>query len=125
MSDTRYTDDHEWARIDGNTITIGITDYAQEQLGDIVFIELPESGQSVSQGDEIAVIESVKAAGGLKCPASGTVTEINDALADAPETVNQSAEDEAWFCKIEMSNADELADLKDGDAYQAYLAEIA
>lgn len=125
MSDLRYTDDHEWVRLDGDTAIIGISQYAQEQLGDIVFVELPESGQEVSQGEEIAVIESVKAAGGLKCPVDGTISDVNEALADAPETVNDSPEEAGWFCKITVSSPDQISTLKDAAAYQNFLEEIA
>ena len=89
MSETRFTDDHEWARLEGDLIVVGITNYAQEQLGDIVFIELPGVGSTVEQGQEAAVIESVKAAGDVKSPVTGSIAEVNEALVDHPETVNQ------------------------------------
>ena len=124
MSGTKFTEDHEWIRIEGDTAVVGITDYAQDQLGEIVFVELPETGREVERGQECAVIESVKAAGELKAPATGTVTEVNEALADEPERVNSDATGEGWFLRMTLSDASELDDLMDEDAYQAYVESL-
>ena len=125
MSDTRYSSDHEWARSeDPQTVSIGITDYAQEQLGDIVFVELPSIGDSFEAGDEVAVIESVKAAAELKTPVSGTVVEINEDLEDAPETVNESPTDNGWFCRLELSDPSEMDDLMDEQEYSEYTSNL-
>ena len=125
MSDTRYSSDHEWARSeDAQTVSIGITDYAQEQLGDIVFVELPSIGDSFEAGDEVAVIESVKAAAELKTPVSGTVVEINEDLEDAPETVNESPTDNGWFCRLELSDPSEMDDLMDEQEYSEYTSNL-
>ncbi|MDX1514481.1 MAG: glycine cleavage system protein GcvH [Gammaproteobacteria bacterium] len=121
MSDFKFTEDHEWIRMeDDETGVCGITDYAQDQLGELVFIELPEVGQDVTQGSEVAVIESVKAAGELKAPVSGTIVEVNEALADEPETVNSDPQGDGWFVKISLSDPSELETLMDEDAYQEY-----
>ena len=118
MSGTKYTDDHEWIRMDGDVAVVGITDHAQEQLGELVFVELPEVGRELSKGDEAAVIESVKAASELHAPASGTVTEVNDALNDEPTKVNEDAQGEGWFFKLKVSDAAELDALMDEAAYK-------
>jgi len=125
MSEMKYTQDHEWARMeDNNEAVFGITDYAQEQLGEIVFIELPDEGDEVEQGNECAVIESVKAAGELKAPASGVVLEVNEALNDEPELVNSSATGDGWFMRIRVEDPSELDALMDETAYEAYLATL-
>ncbi len=125
MSEMRYTEDHEWIRMEDAEIgTCGITDYAQDQLGELVYIELPEVGQEVSQGSDVAVIESVKAAGELKAPASGTVVEINEAIAEEPATVNSDPTGEGWFIKVRLSDPGELDQLMDEEAYQAYVAGL-
>lgn len=125
MSNTRYSSDHEWVRPDeGNTAVIGITNYAQEQLGDIVFVELPAVGDSFDAGDEVAVIESVKAASELKAPVSGTIVEVNEDLDDAPETVNESPTEDGWFCKLELSDPAELDDLMDETQYEEYTSNL-
>lgn len=125
MSDTRYSSDHEWARSeDGKSATIGITDYAQEQLGDIVFVELPAEGDSFDAGDEVAVIESVKAAAELKTPVSGTVIEINSDLEDSPETVNESPTEDGWFCRLELSDPSELDDLMSEEEYEEFTSNL-
>ncbi len=117
-----YTEDHEWVLIeDGGIALVGITDHAQEQLGDIVFIELPEVGQELEQGAEAAVIESVKAASELKAPVSGTVTEVNTVLDGAPETVNEDATGSGWFCRIALSDPSQLDGLMDEATYLASL----
>ena len=125
MSETRYTEDHEWSRKEGDTVTVGITQYAQEQLGDIVYVELPEISDELEQGTETAVVESVKAAGDVKAPVSGEVIEINDLLEDAPETVNASPEDEGWFYKLKVSDDSEFMALKDADAYKEFVEGLA
>jgi glycine cleavage system H protein len=122
MSDLKYTQEHEWIRIDGDVGTVGISHFAQEQLGDVVFVELPEIGKSVVPGDEVAVIESVKAASELYAPVSGEIIEVNSALNDAPELVNSNSTGEGWFIKIRLSNADEVQALMDEAAYAAFAA---
>ena len=124
MSESRYTDQHEWIRIDGDTATVGITDYAQGQLGDVVYVELPAVGKAVKQGGEMAVVESVKAASEVYAPASGTVTEINDGLAATPQTVNEDAEGKGWFAKIKLVNKDELSKLMDAAAYRKFVEDL-
>lgn len=122
MSDIKFTEDHEWIRMeDDETGVCGITDYAQDQLGELVFIELPETGIEVSQGSEAAVIESVKAAGELKAPVSGTIVEVNETLADEPEIVNNDPQGDGWFIKIKVQDSSELDALMDEDAYQQYI----
>ncbi len=116
----KYTEDHEWIKIDGDIGTIGISPYAASQLGDVVFVELPEIGREMAKGDEAAVIESVKAASEVYAPVGGEVTEVNTALEDAPETVNASADGEGWFLKIKIADADELDALMDAAAYKTY-----
>ena len=124
MSDTRYTKEHEWIRMDGDIATVGITEYAQSQLGDIVFVEVPDAGKSVSKGREAAVVESVKAASEVYAPVSGTVTEGNAVLADAPDTVNSDPAGSGWFFKMSLSDPSELEGLMDQAAYDSYLKEI-
>ena len=115
-----YTEDHEWIRVEGESGTVGISDYAAKQLGDVVYVELPDVGKSVGKGDEAAVVESVKAASEVYAPVSGDVTETNEALEDAPETVNASAEGDGWFLKMTISDASELESLMDADKYKTY-----
>lgn len=124
MSGIKYTEDHEWIRVEGDTATCGISDYAQEQLGDIVYVELPEVGKSLAARDQVAVVESVKAASEVYAPAGGTVTEVNDALADDPTLVNQAATGEGWFVKMTLDDAGELDDLMDETAYKAFVADL-
>ena len=124
MSTTHYTKDHEWIRVDGNNAVMGITDYAQEQLGDVVYVELPDVGKSVGAGDEAAVVESVKAASEVYAPVSGEVVEVNEALADAPNGVNDDATGAGWFVKLRLSDASELEKLMSEDEYKSYLAEL-
>jgi glycine cleavage system H protein len=119
-----FTKDHEWLDVAGDIATIGITDHAQEQLGDVVFVELPEPGTAVTKGGEAAVVESVKAASDVYAPVSGKVTESNSALEDNPAMVNEDAEGGAWFFKLELGDKSELDDLMDADAYQAFLETI-
>ena len=122
---TRYfTKDHEWIEVSGDAATVGITDYAQSQLGDITFVELPQAGASVGKGDSCSVVDSVKAASDVYAPVSGSVTEGNAALEDQPELVNSDAEGEGWLWRMTLSDAGELADLMDEDAYKAYVAEL-
>jgi glycine cleavage system H protein len=121
---TRYTKDHEWVSVDGDIGTCGITTYAAEQLGDVVFVEVPPLGKVVAQGGDLAVVESVKAASDVYAPVSGMVVDVNAALADLPETVNEGAEEGGWFAKIKLSNAGELDDMMDRAAYDAYLSGL-
>jgi glycine cleavage system H protein len=119
---TRYfTKDHEWIAIDGDEATVGITDYAQGQLGDITFVELPGEGASVSKGDSAAVVDSVKAASDVYSPASGTVTAVNAALSDTPELVNSAAEGDGWLWRMTLTDAGELDALMDEAAYREYV----
>lgn len=119
---TRYfTQDHEWIEVDGDIGTVGITDYAQGQLGDITFVELPAAGQSVGQGDSVSVVDSVKAASDVYSPVSGEVTDVNDALTDAPELVNSDAEVGGWLFRVKLSDPGELGELMDEAAYKDYV----
>jgi glycine cleavage system H protein len=116
----KYTEDHEWVKVEGDVATIGISAYAATQLGDVVYVELPEDGKDLTKGDEACVVESVKAASEVYAPISGTVTAGNSALEDAPETVNADAIGEGWFFKMTVGDASELNDLMDEAAYQSY-----
>ncbi|MXN66096.1 glycine cleavage system protein GcvH [Stappia sp. GBMRC 2046] len=118
---TYYSEDHEWISVDGDVATVGITDYAQSQLGDVVFVELPEAGKNLSKGDEAAVVESVKAASEVYAPVDGEVVEANAALVDEPAKVNEDPQGAAWFIKIKLSNASQLEELMDEAAYKAYV----
>lgn len=120
----KYTRDHEWAEIDGDIATIGITHYAQESLGDIVFVELPEVGDTIEAGGEFAVVESVKAASEIYSPISGDIVEINEELNDAPETINSDPYDDGWIVKVKMSDTSELSDALDAEEYAAYVKEL-
>jgi glycine cleavage system H protein len=119
MTFVKYTQDHEWIRVEGDIGVVGITDFAQEELGDLVYIELPELGKTFAQGKEAAVIESVKAAADLKAPVSGTVTEVNSLLTEEPGKVNADPTGDGWFFKIKIANAQELEGLLDEVAYGA------
>lgn len=119
-----YTQDHEWIDVAGGEATVGITDYAQGQLGDVVFVDLPDAGRAVTKGGEAAVVESVKAASDVYAPVSGTVTESNPALADDPSLVNSAPEAEGWFFKLTPSDASELDGLMDKAAYDAFVASL-
>ncbi len=121
---TRYTKDHEWIRLEGDVATIGISDHAQEQLGDIVFVELPEVGKKIAKGEEAAVVESVKAASEVFAPVSGEVVAVNDALSDSPGAVNEAAEGDGWIVKLKPDNATDLDALMDEVAYKAFLETI-
>ena len=120
----RFTKDHEWVEMDGDIATIGISAYAAEQLGDVVFVEVPEAGKTVKAGDGLAVVESVKAASDVYAPVSGEVVEANEALADAPETVNAAPEAAGWFAKLRVANPAEVEALMDRPAYEAYLQTL-
>jgi glycine cleavage system H protein len=121
---TRYTRDHEWVRLEGDVAVVGITDYAQDQLGDVVFVELPEIGKKLEKGKEAAVVESVKAASEVFAPLSGEVVEVNSALADEPAAVNRSPEGSGWFMKLKLANKADVDALMDADAYAAFLETI-
>lgn len=123
MSDTKYTDDHEWIMQKDQELTLGITEFAQSQLGDVVFVELPEIGTEFAVGDEVAVIESVKAAGEIHTPVAGTVTAVNEALVDDPELVNRDPAGEGWFMKLSLAPDQSLDQLMDEAAYQALIAD--
>ena len=119
-----FTEDHEWVDVDGDIGTIGITDYAQGQLGDIVFVDVPEEGKTLAKGDEAAVVESVKAASDVYSPVSGTVIEGNAELADTPGLVNEDADGDGWFFKLTLSDPDELGELMDEAKYEAFVAKL-
>jgi glycine cleavage system H protein len=120
MTETRYTKDHEWITVDGDEGTCGITAYAAEQLGDVVFVELPAVGASFKQGDEMAVVESVKAASEVYAPVSGEVVAVNDVLEGEPGKVNESPDGEGWFVKLKLSDKAELGAMMDEAAYKAH-----
>jgi glycine cleavage system H protein len=124
MSDIRYTKDHEYIAIEGDTGTVGITDYAQSQLGDVVFVELPDVGKQLTRGDEAAVVESVKAASEVYAPVSGEVVAINRAIEEEPGKVNADPLGEGWFVKIKLADKAELDDLMDETAYRDFLQTI-
>ncbi|WP_075995805.1 glycine cleavage system protein GcvH [Salaquimonas pukyongi] len=122
MATIYYTDEHEWLSVEGDTATVGITNYAQEQLGDLVFVELPEVGKAVSKGDDTVVVESVKAASDVYAPVDGEITAVNDALSDDPSLVNSSAEAEGWLFKMKLTDTSQLEGLMDKAAYDANVA---
>lgn len=119
-----FTKDHEWIRVDGDTATVGISNHAQEALGDIVFAEVPEAGRTLSKGQEAAVVESVKAASDVYAPVSGEVTEGNQAIADDPSLINSDPEGEGWFFKLRLSDAGEVDGLMDEGAYREWVATL-
>ena len=119
-----FTEDHEWVDVDGDIGTVGITDYAQGQLGDIVFVDVPEEGKTVTKGDEAAVVESVKAASDVYSPVSGTVIEGNAELADNPGLVNEDADGEGWFFKLTLADSGELGGLMDEAKYQDFVSKL-
>jgi glycine cleavage system H protein len=121
---TRYTKDHEWIRLDGDVAVVGITEHAQSQLGDVVYVELPEVGKSFAAGAEAAVVESVKAASEVYAPASGEVIDVNSALADTPATVNEDAEGKGWFLKLKLKDPAELEKLMSAEQYKDYVATL-
>jgi glycine cleavage system H protein len=124
MGDVRYTQDHEYVRVDGDVGTIGISNYAQEQLGDVVYVELPEVGKALSKGDEAAVVESVKAAAEVYAPVGGEVTETNRDLEGNPGLVNQDPEGAAWFMKVKIADKGDLDGLMDESAYKTFLESL-
>ena len=118
----KYTRDHEWVQLlDDGTVRVGITDHAQAALGDLVFVEVPEAGSALAAGDACAVVESVKAASDVYCPVSGEILEVNEALADSPETINRDPYGDGWIMTIQPDDPDELEELMDADAYQELL----
>jgi glycine cleavage system H protein len=119
-----FTEDHEWIELDGEIATVGITDYAQSQLGDIVFVEVPDEGKTVSKGDDAAVVESVKAASDVYAPVSGTVVEGNPALEDNPALVNEDPEGDGWFFKMTLSDSGELDGLMNESAYADFVSKL-
>ncbi|HEX9400320.1 MAG TPA: glycine cleavage system protein GcvH [Anaeromyxobacter sp.] len=121
--DLRYTREHEWARAKGNRIVVGITDFAQDQLGDVVYVELPDVGDPVKKGESFGVVESTKAVSELFAPISGKVIEVNSPLSDAPETINEDPYEEGWMIAIEPSDPKELEALMDAKAYRAFVQE--
>lgn len=123
-SDLKYSKEHEWVRVEGKQATVGITAFAQEQLGDVVYVELPEPGSDVEFMESFGVVESVKTASDLFSPLSGTVVEINERLEDEPELVNQSPYDDGWMIVVEMSDSGEILQLMDGDGYEAFLKTL-
>ncbi len=125
MSNKKYTEQHEWVEVEGDTAIIGISTYSAEQLGDIVYVELPEIGKSVGQAEELAVVESVKAASEVYAPVGGEVIEVNDALTGAPEKVSEAAEQDGWFVKLRLSDEAELAKLMDESGYKSFVEGLA
>lgn len=123
MSTLKYTEDHEWISIDGDIATVGITNHAQEQLGDVVFVDLPEVGASVEKGGDAAVVESVKAASDVFAPIDGEIVEVNGSLVDDPSLVNSDAQGNGWFMKVKIADASQLEGLMDDAAYQEHIAE--
>ena len=121
MADLKYSKEHEWVRVEGDVAVVGISDYAQAQLGDVVFVELPEVGRQVAKDDEAAVVESVKAASEVYAPVSGEVVEVNDALGDEPEMVNRAPTGDGWFFKIRVEDPSEIDELMDEAAYQEFV----
>ena len=121
---TYYTREHEWVRIEDGVAVCGITDYAQTQLGDVVYVELPEVGAEIARDGEAAVVESTKAASDVYAPVTGTIVAVNDRLEEAPDLVNESAEDQGWFFRMEIGDEGELDELMDEEAYQAFVEEL-
>lgn len=122
-SELKYSKEHEWVKVDGDIVTIGITDFAQSELGDIVFVELPEEGDELTNGDSFGSVESVKTVSELYAPLSGKVVEVNEELEDSPEFVNESSYDKAWMVKVELSDKAQLDELLDADAYSEMIGE--
>ena len=122
MSEIRFTTDHEWVRLDDGIATVGITEHAQEQLGDVVFVELPEPGREVAAGEACAVVESVKAASDVYAPLAGTIAAVNGAIVEDPALVNRAAEGDGWFFRLTPTHPDDFTTLLDADAYRALLA---
>ncbi len=124
MSDVKYTSDHEWIRLEGDVATIGVSDYAQEQLGDVVYVDLPDVGKAVAKGAEAAVVESVKAASEVYTPLTGEIVEVNDSLGDNPGQINEDAEGNGWFMKIRISDQAELDGLMNADEYATFVENL-
>ncbi|MEX2425591.1 MAG: glycine cleavage system protein GcvH [Thermomicrobiaceae bacterium] len=122
-SDLRYTKSHEWIKVDGDNVTMGVSDFAQSELGDITYLELPEAGDSVTKGEPLGVIESVKAASDIYSPVTGEIVESNDQVVDAPESVNSSPYGDAWLVKIKLSDPSQVDELMDSDAYEKFVEE--
>jgi glycine cleavage system H protein len=122
-SDLKYSREHEWVRVEGNLVTIGITDYAQEELGDIVNVELPDEGDEIHKDEAFGAVESVKASSEVFSPVSGKIVEVNEPLLDAPEMINEDPYDEGWMVKVELSDSSELDDLMDAAGYEQYIKE--
>ncbi len=118
----RFTEEHEWLKLDGDEVIVGITEYAAEQLGDLVFVELPEEGRTVAKGDEIVTIELVKAASDISAPLDGVIIEVNPAIVENPALVNEDPLEDGWFFKMELADAGELDGLMDENAYKQYIA---
>jgi glycine cleavage system H protein len=123
-ADCKYNEEHEWIRVEGEEGVVGISDYAQDQLSDVVYVELPEVGDTFEQGDVLAVVESVKAASDVYMPVAGEVLEVNELLEDSPELVNQDPYGEAWFVRITVADPSELEGLMDAEAYKEYVEEL-
>ncbi|MBI1912375.1 MAG: glycine cleavage system protein GcvH [Deltaproteobacteria bacterium] len=121
--DLKYTKEHEWVKVEGNIATVGITDYAQDSLGDVVYVELPQEGGSVTKNEPFGVVESVKAVSDLYSPISGSVAEVNDAIIDSPEVINEDPYGDAWMIKVEVGNPGDLSDLMSADEYQKFIEE--
>ena len=121
--DLKYTEEHEWIKVDGDSVTIGITDYAQDSLGDVVYVELPDADSTITAGETFGVVESVKAVSDLYAPVSGTVTEVNDSVVDGPEAINDEPYGDAWLLKVELSDTGELDKLMSAADYQAFTEE--
>jgi glycine cleavage system H protein len=124
MADVKYTNEHEWIRVEGDVGTIGITNYAQEQLGDVVFVDVPQVGRKVTKGESIAVVESVKAASDIFAPVTGEIVDANKALSDSPGDVNAEPMGKGWFFKIKLANKSELDGLMDEKAYDAFVKSL-
>ena len=122
-SNYRYTKEHEWVRVEGDVATVGITDYAQHELGDVVFVEMPKPGTKLNGGQSFGTVESVKAVSDIYAPVSGEVTEVNAALSETPETINKDPHGKAWLIKLKLANSSELAKLMDAAAYEAFVAD--
>jgi len=121
--DLKYTKEHEWLKVEGNIATVGITDYAQDSLGDVVYVELPQEGGAVTKNEPFGVVESVKAVSDLYSPISGSVSEVNDAIIDSPEAINEDPYGDAWMIRVEIANLGDLDDLMTADEYQKYVEE--
>jgi len=121
--DLKYTKEHEWVRVKGSVATVGITDWAQDQLGEIVFVELPEEGEEIEKDDTFGVVESTKSVNDLYVPMSGSVVEVNDPILDSPEIINEDCYGEGWLIRIEVSNKEELGELMSAEQYEAYIKE--